>query len=65
MWSVGDDQADDQFAGGSNQAGLIAYTLGNFWPRLVMPKLFDNWSLTSLQRLAKTGGRLVKHARSY
>jgi hypothetical protein len=26
----------------------------------------DNWSLTSLQqRLVKTGGRLVKHARYY
>jgi hypothetical protein len=26
----------------------------------------DNWSLTSLQqRLVKTGGRLIKHARYY
>ena len=31
-----------------------------------MPKRIDNWSLTSLQqRLVKTGGRLVKHARYY
>jgi hypothetical protein len=44
---------------------LIAYNLGNLWRRLVPPKRIDNWSLTSLQqRLVKTGGRLVKHARS-
>jgi hypothetical protein len=36
------------------------------WRRLVLPKKIDNWSLTSLQqRLVKTGGRLVKHARYY
>ena len=30
------------------------------------PKKIGNWSLTSLQqRLVKTGGRLVKHARYY
>ena len=30
------------------------------------PKQIDTWSLTSLQqRLVKTGGRLVKHARYY
>ena len=39
---------------------------GNLWRRLVLPKRIDNWSLTSLQqRLVKTGGRLVKHARYY
>jgi len=33
---------------------------------LVLPKRIENWSLTSLQqRLVKTGGRLVKHARYY
>jgi hypothetical protein len=33
---------------------------------LVLPKKIENWSLTSLQqRLVKTGGRLVKHARYY
>ena len=43
---------------------LIAYNLGNLWRRLVLPKRIENWSLTSLQqRLAKTGGRLGKHAR--
>jgi hypothetical protein len=31
-----------------------------------LPKKIENWSLTSLQqRLVKTGGRLVKHARYY
>jgi hypothetical protein len=34
--------------------------------RLVLPKRIENWSLTSLQqRLVKTSGRLVKHARYY
>ena len=34
--------------------------------RLALPKRIDKWSLTSLQqRLVKTGGRLVKHARYY
>jgi hypothetical protein len=33
---------------------------------LVRPKKIGNWSLTSLQqRLVKTSGRLVKHARYY
>jgi hypothetical protein len=45
---------------------LIAYNLGNLWRRLVLPRSIENWSLTSLQqRLVKTGGRLVKHARYY
>ena len=45
---------------------VIAYNLGNLWRRLVLPKKIENWSLTSLQqRLVKTGGRLVKHARYY
>jgi len=36
------------------------------WRRLVLPRKIENWSLTSLQqRLVKTGGRLVKHARYY
>jgi hypothetical protein len=31
-----------------------------------LPKRIENWSPTSLQqRLVKTGGRLVKHARYY
>jgi hypothetical protein len=45
---------------------VIAYNLGNLWRRLVLPRRIGNWSLTSLQqRLMKTGGRLVKHARYY
>jgi Transposase DDE domain group 1 len=45
---------------------IMAYNLGNLWRRLVLPKRIENWSLTSLQqRLVKTGGRLVKHARYY
>jgi len=45
---------------------VIAYNLGNLWRRLVLPKRIDHWSLTSLQqRLVKTGGRLIKHARYY
>jgi hypothetical protein len=45
---------------------VIAYNLGNLWRRLGLPKRIDTWSLTSLQqRLMKTGGRLVRHARYY
>ncbi|MGA9060535.1 MAG: transposase [Terracidiphilus sp.] len=45
---------------------VIACNLGNLWRRLVLPKGIQSWSLTSLQqRLVKTGGRLVKHARYY
>ena len=45
---------------------LLAYNLGNLWRQLALPKRIENWSLTSLQqRLVKTGGRLVKHARHY
>lgn len=69
--------ASRKAGGGDDEAGLapvpvqrgrlwlsaIAYNLGNLWPRPVMPKKIDNWSLTSLQqRLVKTGGRLVTHA---
>jgi|SRR5580658_2046385 hypothetical protein len=44
---------------------VIAYNLGNL-RRLALPRRIGNWSLTSLQqRLVKTGGRLVKHARYY
>ena len=45
---------------------LIAYNLGNLSRRLALPKRIEGWSLTSLQqRLVKTGGRLIKHARYY
>jgi len=45
---------------------LIAYNVGNLRRRLALPKRIEKWSLSSLQqRLVKTGGRLVKHARYY
>jgi len=45
---------------------VIAYNLGNLWRRLVLPRRIDGWSLNSVQqRLVRTGGRLVKHARYY
>jgi hypothetical protein len=45
---------------------LIAYNLGNLWLRLTLPESIGKWSLTSLQqRLVKTGGRLIQHARYY
>ena len=48
------------------QLSVLAYNLGNVWRRLVLPPRIKRWSLTSLQqRLVKTGGRLVKHARYY
>ena len=48
------------------QLSVLTYNLGNLWRRLVLPARIATWSLTSLQqRLVKTGGRLVKHARYY
>jgi hypothetical protein len=45
---------------------ILAYNLGNIWRRLALPGGIEDWSLTSVQqRLVKTGGRLVKHARYY
>src|SRR5262245_7315936 len=46
--------------------GVIAYNLGNLLRRLVLPPAIQSWSLTSLQqRLFKTGGRLIRHARYF
>jgi hypothetical protein len=46
--------------------GVIAYNLGNLERRLVLPVAIQSWSLTSLQqRLFKTGGRLIRHARYF
>ena len=46
--------------------GLIAYNLGNLLRRLALPLAIQSWSLTSLQqRLFKTGGRLIRHARYF
>jgi len=49
---------------------VIAYNLGNLWRGCplgpALPRRIDHWSLASLQqRLVKTGGRLIKHARHY
>ncbi len=45
---------------------LLAYNLGNLWRRVALPKRIENGPLTSLQqRLAKTGGRVVKYSRYY
>ena len=50
----------------ANEVRLLAYNLGNLWRRLGLPPRIKSWSLTSLQqRLVKTGGRLIKHARYY
>ena len=46
--------------------GVIAYNLGNLLRRLTLPLAIQNWSLTSLQqRVFKTGGRLIRHARYF
>jgi len=46
--------------------GVVAYNLGNLLRRLVLPLAIQRWSLTSLkQRLFKTGGRLIRHARYF
>ena len=52
----------------ANHVGLelfiLAYNLGNFLGRLVLPEPMKHWSLTSIQtRMIKTGGPLVRHAR--
>ena len=40
---------------------VLAYNLGDFLRRLVLPESMKHWSLTSLQtRMIKTGGRLVR-----
>ena len=51
---------------GTAVAEPLAYNLGNLWLRLALRKVIANWSLTSLQqRVVKTGGRLIRHARYY
>jgi len=41
---------------------LIAYNLGNLWPRLALPTQLATWSLTSLQQRLDSG-RLIQHMR--
>ena len=46
--------------------GVIAYNLGNLLRRFILPLAIQSWSLTSLQqRLFKTGGRVIRHARYF
>ena len=46
--------------------GVIADNLGNLLRRLALPLAIQSWSLTGLQqRLFKTGGRLIRHARYF
>jgi hypothetical protein len=46
------------------QLFILAYNLGNFLRRLVLPRAIKDWSLRSLQaKLIKMGGRMVHHAR--
>src|SRR5437016_5492430 len=46
--------------------GVIAYNHGNLLRRLALPVSIQSWSLTSLQqRLFKTCGRLIRHARYF
>jgi hypothetical protein len=43
---------------------VLAYNLGNFLRRLVLPPEMGHWSLTSLrEKLVKIGARLTRHAR--
>jgi hypothetical protein len=50
----------------SNEVRLWLSVIPTLSGRLALPRRTRNWSLTSLQqRLVKTGGRLVKHARYY
>ena len=46
--------------------GVILDNLGNLLRRLALPLTIGSWSLTSLQqRLFKTGGCLIRHARYF
>jgi len=46
------------------QLFILAYNLGNFLRRMVLPSPIKDWALRSLQvKLIKMGGRIVRHAR--
>ena len=43
---------------------VLAYNLGNFLRRLVLPESVHHWSLRSIQvKLIKIGAKVVHHAR--
>ena len=51
-----------------NQARLqlfaLAYNLGNFLPRLALPRSVKHWSLTRLrEKLIKIGANVVRHSK--
>ena len=46
------------------QLFVLAYNLGNFLRRLVLPRSVAHWSLTTLrEKLVKIGAKVVRHAR--
>ncbi len=46
------------------QLFALAYNLGNFLRRLVLPNSVKHWSLTTLrEKLVKIGAKVVTHAR--
>jgi len=46
------------------QLHVLAYNLGNFLRRIVLPGRVSHWTLTTLrEKLIKTGARMVCHAR--
>ena len=46
------------------QLFILAYNLGNFLRRMVLPSPIKDWALRSLQvKLIKMSGRIVRHAR--
>ena len=43
---------------------VLAYNLGNFFRRLVLPRKIKHWSLRSLLvKLIKIGAKVVRHSR--
>ncbi len=43
---------------------MLAYNLGNFFRRLVLPKKTKHWSLRNLLvKLIKIGAKIVRHSR--
>ena len=65
-WAVTSGSRRTRSTSGWRLVGVIAYNLGNLLRRLALPLTIQSWPLTSLQqRLFKTGGRLIGHARYF
>ena len=46
------------------QLFALAYNLGNFLRRLVLPRPMKHWTMTTLrEKLIKIGAKVVRHAR--